>query len=92
MRYPYGMGDAFKKLAIVAGAVLAWGFITSGMEARDAEITAKEERAAHERVITYRLPTGELFHALMPLEYSAASTQCSTKDGCKTRYYNPRQK
>lgn len=86
------MGDALKKLLIVVGAVLAWGFITSGMEARDAEITAAAEREARERVITYRLPNGDLFHALMPLEHTAASTQCNTKDGCKTRYYYPRGK
>lgn len=46
------------------------------------EVTAESERVAYDKKITFT----------MPLEYTATVSQCSTKDGCKTRYYHPRGK
>lgn len=86
------MRETLKRLAIALGAITAWGLVTSGMEARDAEITAAAEQAAYERVITYRLPNGEVFEALVPIQYTATATQCSAKHGCKTRHYSPRER
>lgn len=48
----------------------------------DEEITAAAERAAYDKKITF----------IFPLEYTAKVSQCSVKDGCKTRYYYPRQR
>lgn len=54
------------------------------------EVTADAERVAHDKKITYRLPDGRIFEATYPLEYTATASQCSAKDGCKTRHYFPR--
>lgn len=48
----------------------------------DEQIIAVSEQAAHDAKITFSLP----------LEYTATVTQCNSRDGCKTRYYHPRQK
>jgi len=51
-------------------------------EKSDEEITAAAEQAAHDKKITFTFP----------LEYTATATQCSNKDGCRTRYYFPRER
>lgn len=76
--------------ALLAGLVVVT--LTACSAKSDEEIIAASERAAHDKKITYRLPDGRIFEATFPLEYTATASQCRPEDGCKKRYYHPRQR
>lgn len=72
-------------LLVAAGIVLCAGvlLLTLGCGGKPAEVvTAAAEQDVRDKKITFT----------MPLEYTATVTQCNHRDGCKTRYYHPRQK
>lgn len=66
-------------IVIVLIVLLVTSTQSSCSDKSDEEITAIAEREAYENKITFT----------MPIEYTATVTQCSSRDGCKTRLYYP---
>lgn len=70
-------------LAVCVAFCAALIYLTLGCSGPSAEeVTAEAERAAFEKKITFT----------MPLEYTATVSQCTVKDGCRTRHYFPSSK
>jgi hypothetical protein len=77
-------------LCVVIAGLTLWALLGCN-QMPDEQVTASAERDAYDKKITYRLPDGRIFEAELPIEYTARVTQCRPEDGCKTRYYQPRQ-
>lgn len=74
--------DLLIAACIVLCAALLLVTLGACSEAPAEVVTAKAEEEAYEKKITLTFP----------IEYTATVTQCTVKDGCKTRYYSPRSK
>jgi hypothetical protein len=71
---------------LLAAILIGWflAYVYAGKtDLEDAINVAQEEQAVHVKKL-------ELLST--PLYYTATVTQCDTKNGCRTRFYAPREK